>query len=275
MPSIKQTVKNKARNYYKDFIFNLSADNNPLFLAYYKNYYTPKQGSIAAFADFFSRRNHPLTVVQIGANDGFNHDPIHKFIKRDKWQGVLLEPQPDVYHQYLERLHKNSPGINTLNAALDYQDGSSTIYRVSFSKARWATGLTSFDRAVVEKAVISDYVKDCARREGVDIPAKIEDRIEAIPIKAISPRTLLEKYNISSIDWLQIDTEGFDFEIIKMFNIGITQPSVIVFEHFQFSDEERKKCFDHLHEHGYQLKQYGRDVLAIFNASGEYLRFLQ
>lgn len=275
MISIKQAVKNKARDFYKEFVFKLSAGNNPLFLTYYKKYYKPKKGSVAAFADFFSRRNQPLTVIQVGANDGFTHDPIHKFIKRDKWRGVLLEPQPDVYHQYLERLHKNSPGIHTLNAALNYQDGTSTIYKVSFSTARWATGLTSFDRSVVEKAVNSAYVKDCARQEGVSIPVKIDDRIQATQIKTISPRTLLEKYQVKTIDWLQIDAEGFDFEIIKMFDIATTQPRVIVFEHFQFSDEERKKCFDYLREHAYQLKPYGRDALAILNPSAEYLRFLQ
>lgn len=275
MPSFKQIVKNTARNFYKDFIFNLSATNNPLFLAYYKNHYKPKEGSIAAFADYFSRRNKVVTVIQIGANDGFNHDPIHKFIKRDKWQGVLLEPQPVVYHQYLKRLHQKSPGIHTLNAALDYQDGSSTIYRISFSSARWATGLTTFDRSVLEKAVRSDYVRECARKEGVAIPPTLNDRIQATKIKAISPRTLLEKYEIKTIDWLQIDTEGFDFEIIKMFDIGTTQPRVIVFEHYQFSEEERKNCFDHLRGHGYQVKPYGRDALAILNPSLDDLRFLQ
>ena len=275
MPSIKQTVKNKARSFYKDFIFNLSASNNPLFLAYYQKLYTPKQGTIAAFADYFSRKNESVTVIQIGANDGFNHDPIHKFIKRDKWQGVLLEPQPDVYHQYLKRLHQKSPGIHTVNAALDYQDGSSTIYKISFSNARWATGLTTFDRSVLEKAVRSDYVKDCARREGVAIPVKLDDRIQATQIKAISPRTLLKEYQLSTIDWLQIDTEGFDFEIIKMFDIGTTQPRVIVFEHYQFSDEERKNCFEHLRRHDYQVKPYGRDALAIRNPSLADLRFLE
>lgn len=272
---INRQLKNKARQIYKDFIFHLSASNHPLFIAYYKKGYKPRKGAIAEFTDLFSRKNPGLTVVQVGANDGFNHDPIHKFIKRDQWQGVLLEPQPLVYHQYLKRLHEKSRGIHTLNAALDYQDGTSTIYKVSFSNARWATGLTTFDRSVLEKVVQSEHVKACAYKEGVLIPKKVEDRIQAVQIQSISPSSLLKKYLISRIDWLQIDTEGFDFEIIKMFDIGNTRPTVIVFEHDQLSEEERKNCFAHLHSHGYQLKSYGRDALAIRSAEPAYHRFLQ
>lgn len=275
MSLINRQLKNKARSIYKDFIFHLSASNNPLFTAYYKKKYKPKKGSIAEFTDLFSRSNPGLSVIQVGANDGFNHDPIHKFIKRDQWQGVLLEPQPMVYHQYLKRLHAKSPGIHTLNAALDYKDGTSTIYRVSFSNARWATGLTTFDRSALEKVVQSEHVKICAYKEGVLIPTQVEDRIQAVEIQAISPASLLKKYEIGRIDWLQIDTEGFDFEIIKMFDIGRTKPTVIVFEHKKFSEEERKNCFDYLHSHGYQLKTYGRDVLATRSTDPAYQRFLQ
>ncbi|WP_017731180.1 FkbM family methyltransferase [Nafulsella turpanensis] len=274
MPSLKYTVKNKARAFYKDLTFNLSASNSPLFMAYYQQFYKPKQGTIAEFADYFSRRNRNLTVIQVGANDGFNHDPIHKFIKRDKWKGVLLEPQSDVYHQYLERLYRKSEGIHTINAALDYKDGESTIYKVAFSNARWATGLTSFDRSVLEKAVQSEHVASCARKEGVEIPERVEDRIKAEKIKAISPQSLLQQYHIQHIDWLQIDTEGFDFEIIKMFDIGTTKPTVIVFEHFLLSEEDRQSCFDLLHRKEYEIKVFGRDVLAIKSPTGEYGKFL-
>ena len=274
MPSLKHSIKNKARSFYKDLTFNLSASNSPIFMAYYRQFYKPKPGTIAAFADYFSRKNKNLTVIQVGANDGFNHDPIHKFIKRDKWKGILLEPQSEVYHQYLEKLYRKSEGIHTINAALDYKDGEGTIYKVSFSNARWATGLTSFDRSVLEKAVQSEHVKSCARKEGVQIPERVEDRIKEEKIRAISSQTLIRQYGIKQIDWLQIDTEGFDYEVIKMFDIENTKPTVIVFEHYHFSEEDRQNCLDHLHEHGYELKMYGRDVLAVKSPTGEYGKFL-
>ena len=81
--------------------FKLSSENNPLFIGYYKYLYRPKKGSLEEFLNEYSKSKiDGLTVIQIGANDGITHDPIHKFIKRDKWNGVLLEPQPYVYEHY-------------------------------------------------------------------------------------------------------------------------------------------------------------------------------
>lgn len=274
MSNFKKKLKNSLTSFYKHFVFHLSANNHPVYLAYYKYVYKPGKGSLAEFADFFSRKNSPVKVVQIGANDGINHDPIHKFIKRDNWQGVLLEPQKEVFEKYLKKLHARSAAITTVNAALDDKDGTRSIYRISFSNARWATGLTSFDRQVLEKAVTSDYVKACAQNEGVTIPATIEERIREEKITAISPETLLNKYHIKEIDWLQIDTEGFDFNIIKMFNIGKTRPKVIVFEQCRLSDTERLECYNYLKEHSYRIREYGRDALAIREPVGELQLFL-
>lgn len=275
MNPLKRKLKYKLTLFYKQFVFNLSASNSPLYLLYYKYLYKPKKGSLAEFTDFFSRnRKGPVKVVQIGANDGISHDPIHKFIKRDKWQGVLLEPQKEVFKKYLKKLHAKSDAIITLNAALDNKDGTSAIYSISFSNARWATGLASFNRQALEEAVASDYVKACAINEGLTLPATIEERIRKETIITISPQTLLNKYKLREIDWLQIDTEGFDFHIIKMFDISKTRPKVIVFEQYRLSDAERLECYKYLKEHSYRIKEYGRDALAILNPEKEFELFL-
>lgn len=270
----KQQIKKKTKEAYKEFIFNLSAYNNPVFLSFYKYLYKPKPGTLAAFADFFSRNNKKVTVVQIGANDGFNHDPIHKFIKRDRWKGVLVEPQKEVYEKYLKRLHAKSDEIHTVNAAMDRTDGTSSIYKISFSNARWATGLTTFNRNIIEKAVVSDHVKSCALKEGVSIPKAVEDRFIEEKIPTISPKTLLQKYKIDKIDWLQIDVEGFDYEIIKMFDIPSTQPKVIVFEQYNLSAAEKQECYQHLTQNNYIVKEYDRDALAVRRPAEKYKAFL-
>lgn len=267
-------MKVKAKAQYKKLMFNLSAKNHPLFLAFYKYLYKPKAGTLSSFIDLFSRNNDEITVVQIGANDGFDRDPIHKFIKRDNWKGVLLEPQKEVYEQFLEKLHRKSKGIHTVNAALDYNDGAKPIYKIAFSNARWATGLTTFDRPVLEKALKSDYVLECAKNEGIEIPTAENRLIKEEEVAVISPATLINKYNLKKIDWLQIDTEGFDYEVIKMFNIQKTQPKVLVFEHYHLSKNEKQECYDHLIQNQYKIKEYGRDTLAIRNPEPVYYNYL-
>lgn len=44
--------------------------------------------------------------VHIGANDGKTGDPIWKYVKRDKWRGVFVEPISSMF----EKLKKNYEG---------------------------------------------------------------------------------------------------------------------------------------------------------------------
>ncbi len=126
-------IKSRIKSYYKGIIFNMSANNNLIFMFFYKVLYRPAKGSLDDFTDRFSRSTPGVTVVQIGANDGINNDPIHKFIKRDNWQGVLLEPQKYVFDRYLKPLYKKTRGITPFNAALDVRDGFKPVYKISIS----------------------------------------------------------------------------------------------------------------------------------------------
>lgn len=255
--------KSKIKTFYKNIVFKLSADNNFLFLFFYKVLYRPEKGSLSEFTCRFSKRTGRVTVVQIGANDGINNDPIHKFIKRDNWQGVLLEPQKYVFEKYLKPLYKKTKGINVLNAALDVKDGVKPIYKISISNSRWATGLTSFNKQVLEEAVRSGYVENQAGKEGILLPVNKEDFISEEKVECISTETLLKKFSIKNIDWLQIDTEGFDFEIIKMFNISATQPKVIVYENLHLSPVDKLECINHLKYNGYGCLNFGGNTLAM------------
>ena len=263
----------KVKDLYKKVIFNLSANNSPLIIAYYKYFYKPKPGTVSIFIDFFSKRNKNITVVQVGANDGFNHDPLHKFIKRDRWSGVLLEPQKKIFTT-LSRLHQKSDGIHTVNAAIDKENGLKSIYRIKFSDSRWASGLSTFSKEKMEKILQSEYVLEGARREGVIVPEKVTERMKEEVIATIRPQSLLKEYSIQELTWLQIDTEGYDFEVIKLFNISETQPKVILFEQFHLSSQEKEDCYKLLKKNSYMIKEYGRDALAVKNPEPEYRLFL-
>jgi FkbM family methyltransferase len=255
--------KSKIKSYYKGLVFRLSAGNNFLFLAFYRYLYKPEPGSIDEITSLFSKQRKKITVVQIGANDGINNDPIHKFIKRDNWQGVLLEPQKYVFENFLRPLYRKTKGITVINAALDIKDGTKSIYRIAFSNSRWATGLTSFNRSVIEEQIESGYIERQAKKEGTPLPENKDDFIAVESVECICTDSLVKKYNLSKIDWLQIDTEGFDFEIIKMFDIDRTRPEVIVYENIHFPDSLRKECNDYLKSHGYLCKDLGANTMAM------------
>lgn len=269
----EMNFNSKVKTFYKGFVFNLSAGNSVLFKLYYNFFYKPESGSLEDFTSRFSKSNGKVTVIQIGANDGINNDPIHKFIKRDHWQGVLLEPQKYVFEKYLEPLHRRTKGIIVINAALDKDDGFRTLYKICVSDSRWATGLAGFDRKILGEAVNSGYVEVHAKKEGCLLPENKDDYIAEESVRCISASTLFETVGAERIDWLQIDTEGFDFEIIKMFNIGSTRPTVIVFENLHFSPEVKAECSEHLKTNGYLFHDYGANTLAMRNPPEEFKQF--
>lgn len=261
--------KSRIKAFYKNLVFRLSANNSIIFTGFYRIFYSPRPGSIDEFTSRYSKKKGKVTVVQVGANDGINNDPIHKFIKRDKWRGVLLEPQREVFEKYLKPLYSKTPGIIPLCAALDTADGLKPIYKVAVSRSRWATGLTSFNRSVLEEAVRSGYIERQALKEGTVLPEKSEDYISEEQVECISTDSLVRRYNLEQIDWLQIDTEGFDFEIIRMFNVDHTKPEVIVYENLHFSRELQDECTTYLRQHGYLVRDFGPNTLAMReNAQG-------
>jgi hypothetical protein len=75
-------------------------------------------------------------------------------------------------------------------------------------------------------------------------------------VKTISLKDLLEKYRApDEIDYLSIDTEGSELEILSSFDFDRYQFKVITCEH-NFT-RMREKIFSLLTEHGYVRKYIG------------------
>jgi FkbM family methyltransferase len=255
-------MKILLKRFYKNLRSRLSSSNSFLFIGYYKYLYRPKEGSLSFLISEYSNKNKNFTVIQVGANDGITHDPIHKFIKRDNWKGVLLEPQKHLFPG-LCKLYRKNRGITILNAAVGYEDGSTNIYKIGFSDARWATGLATFNKEVLQDAFNSGYVLRNAEKDNITIPENPEEQIIAEKIQVLSPANLLKTYSIDHINLLQIDTEGFDFEIIKMFLDTNITPGMIIFENTHLSENDLADCQKLLLARGYQTEKHGRNTAAI------------
>ncbi len=247
---------------YNQFRFELCASENPIYLGFYKYLYQPPKGSLSEFLDRYSRSKRQVTFLQIGANDGFIYDPLQKFIKRDNWKGIMLEPQPHVFQEFLLKIHAKRPEILPVNAALSLQDGKTKIYTIAFSKERWATGLSSFNKNVLIQKFKDGTIAKKAAKQGIPVPQDEKDWIEELEINALTANTLLQKFNDRKIDLLAIDTEGFDFEIIKMLPLEEMNPEVIIYEEEHFDAATQNSCKNHLESLGYTYHQAGRDVYA-------------
>jgi FkbM family methyltransferase len=58
-----------------------------------------------------------------------------------------------------------------------------------------------------------------------------ESYMKSETVDGVTFDTLFSKYNVTNVDLLQVDTEGYDKEILKMFPFERIKPSIIHFEH--------------------------------------------
>ena len=86
--------------------------------------------------------------------------------------------------------------------------------------------------------------------------------LKEIRVPTVVVSALLAKHQVQSIDLLQIDTEGYDYVILKMFLETGINPSVIRFEYPLLSRTERHECSSSLATRGYQCYKQGVDIIA-------------
>ncbi|MBL7501942.1 FkbM family methyltransferase [Frankia sp. CNm7] len=192
---------------------------------------------------------HPLTVVQIGANDGEMGDPLHEVIVDYGWRGVLVEPMPHLFAA-LRTSYRDAPGIVCERAAIGDRDGTATMYTAAWRPGDplWAIGLSSLRREIIEDA--AQLIPD------------IIDRIEEVEVPVMRLETLLTKHGINHIDLLQIDAEGFDFEILKQIDFSRTwAPWHLIYE-ARHLGESLAEAHRMLEAAGYTLFPAGDDDYA-------------
>ncbi len=194
------------------------------------------------------------------SNDGFQNDQICKFAKRHRWQGITIEPQKKAF-QSLQAIYKKDKVI-PINGAIDSKNQTRKLYKVAFTDARWASGLSSFLKKHLEDKIKDGYIERKAKKTGTPLPSNTSKWIDHDIINCLTFETIFNQQKVNSIDLLQVDTEGFDFEIVKRFPLHTFQHKVIIFESENLSPSDLNDCKKLLQQYNYQFKNFGGDTLA-------------
>lgn len=164
---------------------------------------------------FLNKLHSKFFFIQIGANDGVRNDPIFHLVTKYNVKGIVLEPVPNIFEK-LKSNYKNYPNVKPLNYAIHNFKKESIIYQVDPKLTKYG------DRAIGTPS----FFKEHHKLNNID-----EIDIIEVPVKCISLIDLIKKYELEKVDLLQIDTEGYDYEIIKQMDFSILKPSIISFEH--------------------------------------------
>jgi FkbM family methyltransferase len=174
------------------------------------------------------------TFLDVGTNLPALNNNTFFFYKRGS-HGVCIEPDPELF-KAVQKERKNDV---CLNVGIGSADNSSADYYVMSSKA-----LSTFVKDEAEKCVHdSNYGKQ-----------KIE---KIIKIPLVSINGILKKYFPLPPDILSLDTEGFDFEIIKSLDFQNFRPKIICVETARFGNnkkvEKRTDIISYLENQNYWL----------------------
>ena len=70
------------------------------------------------------------------------------------------------------------------------------------------------------------------------------------------------RVDLPGIDLLQVDAEGYDAEILRLFDIPRRKPAIIQFEHKHLGRRDVEACLNLLIDEGYKISICGSDTLA-------------
>jgi len=206
---------------------------------------------LETFADAYPE----AVFVEIGANDGEQHDFLRPLVLSHAWRGVIVEPVPYVF----ERLVTNYAGRDGLmleNVAVAPQDEQRPFFHLApvadpevEGLPRWYDGIGSFSR----EEVLS---------HAAQIP-DIESRIVCTEVPGVSFDTLCGRHGLDHVDLVLIDTEGYDWEIVKSIDFANRRPRLLVYEHYHLGPEERRACGDHLRRLGYETMEEHFDTFCL------------
>ena len=197
--------------------------------------------------EYESDKSH-LDIIQIGAHTGkAPNNPLLNIITRNNLKSILVEPLPDLFGQ-LKNNYKSYPKIVLEEVAIADQPGLRPLFYVDENYFNlydgWADQLGSFSKDHILKHKIHS------------------DHILSKDVVCIIFLELLEKHKVSKLDWLFIDVEGYDFELIKSFQFDYVKPQCIFYEHLHLSKEDKNESRRFLESLGYEILLYQDDTLA-------------
>jgi FkbM family methyltransferase len=139
--------------------------------------------------------------IELGANDGVTQSNTAFFEKFKKWRGILIEPSLKEYELCL----KNRPNSICCNYAC-----------------------VSYD-------YIDDIVYGDFKQNSCSLMASINSERLGLntltPVKAITLEKILDFHNITNnIDFLSLDTEGYELNILKGLNLDKYRPNYMLIE---------------------------------------------
>ena len=171
-------------------------------------------------------------VLDIGANDGITLSNSRLLIESG-WNGVLVEPSPKAYAKLLE----NKPKTNSQVIALNYAIGTEEKDAILFESNEH---LSKNDVALLSSVNESETMRWKNQKF-----TKVE--VEMITFEMLLD--LIYDWFENDIDFISIDAEGLDLDILKQINLTDLNVKCLCIEH-NSNKQVRAEIIEYCLQHG-------------------------
>ncbi|MBX3490551.1 FkbM family methyltransferase [Parvibaculum sp.] len=158
--------------------------------------------------------------VDIGANDGVTVSNSYRFEKELGWTGVAVEPLPSVF----EKLKANR-SCHLVNGCVTPEGGKAQLVEIVGAPNMLST-LETHNRGLTARRL-----RHSRQRHG--------SATRNIEVDCHTFASLMDRFGIRSIDFLSVDTEGGELDILKSIDFGRYPVSVISVENNFYADDIR------------------------------------
>ena len=218
--------------------------------------------------------------LNIGACDGVMGDPVYPLARKYHWKGIAVEPVPYNFEKLVENF-ASEPQVTLVNAAISetpqlfwYVDEHET------SLPHIVNQMGSLDRNHLLKNLLNlkilaaggplksspSFLAEYAPEgygeknyeDGTSVDPNVEAYVKSVEIPCYTVMQLLDEHGITSVDYLNIDAEGFDHIILGMVDFERIRPSIICIETTSFNDDLENSIEDDLEKQNYVFaRRYG------------------
>ncbi len=158
--------------------------------------------------------------IDIGANDGTTISNTLYLEKELGWNGIAIEPIPSVY----EKLKQNRT-CTVVHGCVTPTSGKAKFLEVVGAPNMLST------LAIHSVGLTARRIRKNAKRNNTTV--------REIDVECYSFESLVKKSSISEVDFLSIDTEGGELDILKSINFDVTPVKIISVENNYYTNNIR------------------------------------
>lgn len=175
-------------------------------------YYSQYKQDEYIFTNFFKDKKEPGFFLEIGADDGVRFSNCKFFEETLNWDGIAIEARKEAYDKLI-----TNRKCNCIHAVLSDVEEDTNFLDIK----GYGLGLSG---------LVNKYDPRHVSRINEEIKNKNNKGHKIINVKTEKLNTILDKYNIKNIDFLSIDTEGSELDILKTLDFNNYSIDVITIE---------------------------------------------